>query len=73
MKVLDLLVLLEVELVNHCALVRRQLSGIPLSPHVSSPSIGIAHSSCKVSLQPYTVTDANALSGNECSWYTMVV
>ena len=45
--------------------------GCPLSltPDVSSPghAHGVAHSSRNVSLQPYTVTDANALSGSEDS------
>ena len=52
------------ELVNHWS---RQLSGMPLS----SPGHGMAHSSRKVSLQPYTVTDANALSENERSRFTL--
>ena len=33
----------------------------------SSPGHGVAHSSRKVSLQPYTVTDAMALTGSERS------
>ena len=60
------------EVVNLFGLETTELTTVRDAPGpspLSSPghAHGVAHSSRNVSLQPYTVTDANALSGSEDS------
>ena len=58
------------EVVNLFGLETTELTTVRDAPSpLSSPghAHGVAHSSRNVSLQPYTVTDANALSGSEDS------